>query len=93
MDLDEARTLLRRHLEDWRRRSCSELTRIVGRAESCTCSGASGTVYQLAVEAFWDDVPGGNVRILGSIDDGGWRAIRPLCDGFIVAPGGEFVDE
>jgi hypothetical protein len=31
--------------------------------------------------------------ILGSIDDGGWRALRPLCDDFILAPDGRFVGE
>jgi hypothetical protein len=24
------------------------------------------------IQTFWDSQPGGNVRVMGSIDDGGW---------------------
>ena len=37
--------------------------------------------------------PGGNVRVIGSIDDGGWRAFVPLSDSFIKAADGRFVGE
>lgn len=46
--------------------------------------GASGAVYQFEIQVFWDDKPGGNVRVMGSIDDGGWRAFVPLCEDFIM---------
>jgi hypothetical protein len=36
---------------------------------------------------------GGPLRVLGSIDDGGWRALSPLCDDFVLAPDGRFVGE
>lgn len=35
----------------------------------------------------------GAIRVIGSIDDGGWRAFRPLSDDFIRAPDGTFVGE
>jgi hypothetical protein len=31
--------------------------------------------------------------VLGSIDDGGWRAFKPLCRDFIKAPDGSAVKE
>ena len=37
---------------------------------------------------FWDDQEGGNMRVLGAVDDGGWRAFVPLCEDFIKTPSG-----
>lgn len=33
---------------------------------------------------FWDHREGGAIRVLGTVDDGGWRAFRPLTEDFIV---------
>ena len=42
----------------------------------------------------WDD-PGEhrNLRVMVSVDDGGWRSFAPLSDDFIVAPDGTFIGE
>lgn len=56
-------------------------------------TGPSGVVYQVEVEAFWDDRKRRDLRVLASIDDGGWRAFSPLCDDFIIATDGSFVGE
>lgn len=56
-------------------------------------SGEDGKPYQVEIEVMWDDKPGGNIRVVGSVDDGGWRAFIPLTDDFIMAPNGEFVGE
>lgn len=93
MDREEALELLRRHLESYRRRSCLDLTRLIGKVETAELAGASGAAYQLEVAAHWDAAPGGSVRVVGTIDDGGWRAILPVSEDFIMAPGGAFVDE
>lgn len=45
------------------------------------------------VQVFWDDTPDGAIRVMASIDDGGWRAFVPLTEAFILAPDGSFVDE
>lgn len=46
--------------------------------------GASGARYQLEIDVFWDHKPGGAVRVMGSIDDGGfWRSVAPLTRSFI----------
>ena len=52
-----------------------------------------GVTYQIEIEAFWDSEPGGDIRVLGSIDDGGWRAFAPLCDDFILTPAGQLIGE
>ena len=53
----------------------------------------SGTWYQGEVQMFWDDKPDGAIRVMASIDDGGWRAFVPLTDAFILAPDGTFIGE
>jgi hypothetical protein len=47
----------------------------------------------LDVLVYWDGEPGGNVRVIGTIDDGGARAFVPMSDDFIKAPDGSFVSE
>ena len=64
-----------------------------GKVETEDVSGPSGRSYQLEIQAWWDNRKGGDVRVMVSIDDGGWRAFKPLCDDFIMAPDGSFVDE
>ncbi|HXE89849.1 MAG TPA: hypothetical protein VNK82_02700 [Terriglobales bacterium] len=56
-------------------------------------SGEDGKPYQVEIDVMWDDERGGNLRVLGSVDDGGWRTFIPLTDDFIMGPNGEFVGE
>ena len=56
-------------------------------------TGPSGKWYQIEIQAFWDGKPDGDIRVMGSIDDGGWRAYFPLCEDFIKSPSNEFVGE
>jgi len=93
MDNAEAAALLKAHLAAYRLRPYSELLTMRGKPQVAELRGDSGGRYQVEVEVFWDDRPGGALRVRGSIDDGGWRALRPLCDDFILAPDGRFVGE
>ncbi len=90
---EEAATILRGHLLTYRRRSYSELVALLGTPQVTKADGPSGAKYQLEVEVYWDDRPGGNVRVLGAIDDGGRRTFKPLTHDFILAPNGAFVGE
>jgi len=87
--------LLAHECEMWRKRSYAELVATMGRdcCEHSDVVGPSGTTYQVEVNVFWDGAPGPNVRVLLSIDDGGWRAFVPLTDSFIMAPDGSFVGD
>ena len=49
--------------------------------------------YQGEIRVFWDAEPDGAIRVMASIDDGGWRAFVPLTEDFILAPDGTFVGE
>jgi hypothetical protein len=46
--------------------------------------GASGAMYQIEIQFLWDDRPGGTIRAMGGIDDGGLRAFFPLTDCVII---------
>jgi hypothetical protein len=93
MDNDEARGILRSYLDEWRRRTYAELAAEVGHSRQFETTGQSGTRYQVDVQIRWDDKINGDIRVLGGIDDGGWRAMFPLTDDFIIGPDGRFVGE
>ena len=55
--------------------------------------GSSGRWYQIETSVFWDGAKDRDLRVIVSIDDGGWRAFAPMTDDFIMAPDGSFVGE
>ncbi len=95
MDKREARDLLAKELERYRTQTWEQLQRLLKTSESSEVKGRSGTTYQIKIHACWDDWgSGGDLRVMGGIDDGSlWRAMRPLCDDFIMAPDGSLVGE
>lgn len=93
MDKQEARSLLTQHLRVYRERTYANLAAAVGNEEHVEVQGPSGQSYQVEVSVFWDSDPGGPVRVLASIDDGGLRAFVPLSDSFIKARDGKFIGE
>lgn len=84
MDRSEALKLLNTKLDDYRKLSYSEVAAKIGDEEVVEVTGPSGTVYQIEIQIVWDEKPNGDVRVLGAIDDGGWRAFLPLTSDVIV---------
>ena len=78
MDRSEALKLLNAKLDDYRKLSYAELAAKIGDEEVVEVTGPSGTVFQIEIQITWDGKPNGDVRVLGAIDDGGWRAFLPL---------------
>jgi hypothetical protein len=94
MDTKEARAIADNILAQYRTKLYSELAAMVGMKKlSGETVGISGTTYQYEVMAFWDDSRHRNVRVWCAIDDGGWRAFRPLINDFIITPDGTFIGE
>jgi hypothetical protein len=89
MNCEEALSLLNAKLNEYRKLSYDQLAARIGDEEFPEVVGATGTQYQIETQIVWDDKPGGDVRVLASIDDGGWRAFVPLCDSLIMTPNGE----
>jgi hypothetical protein len=93
MDKVEAKEILAQQISRLRALEYSELCRLIKDPEQLEVTSESGAWYQLEIQAWWDDKSEHNLRVLVSIDDGGWRAIVPLTDDFIIAPDGSFVGE
>jgi hypothetical protein len=94
MKNEEAFALLDLELAKFRDESYAVLvTHMSGDSVDYERTAPSGTKYQVEIQFFWDNRTGGNVRVRGAIDDGGWRAFMPLIRDFIKAPDGSFVGE
>lgn len=94
MDKKEGKDILAKQVEVYRKRAYADLLYLLKTQDTMEVTGASGAVYQLEFQAVWDSTKGGNLRVIGEIDDGGWRSFFfPLTDNFILAPDGSFVGE
>lgn len=87
MNKAEALKMLDEQLASFRAMPYDDLTTLID-SEPTTgeVSGPSNKKVQYEIEVLWDDKPGGNVRVIGNIDDGGWRAYFPLGNDFIKSP-------
>ena len=93
MNKDEARSLLSQELSRYRELPYAELFALIDHSETFERAAPSGVTYQIEMQVFVDDISRQTLRVLGSIDDGGWRAFAPLSDSFILAPDGSFIGE
>ncbi len=95
MNKAEAMVILKAELARYRSKSYRELVALVGKSQRIEITAPSGTWYQIAVRAFWDNPkkPNDVLRVAGAVDDGGIRAYVPLTDSFLVTPSGEFAGE
>lgn len=90
MDKVEARGILQEFMDDLKSRSREELLELIANPICIEKKGQSGAVYQIEYEAFWDAEPGGDLRVMAAIDDGGLlSAFAPLSADFLVSPPGE----
>ena len=93
MNKDEAKSLLSQELSRYRELPYAELFSLIDHSKTFERAAPSGVIYQIEMQVFVDDVSRQTLRVLGSIDDGGWRALSPLSDDFILAPDGSFIGE
>ena len=77
MNQIEAKWLLLREMVGWRRRGYANLRDRIGDIHVDGVTGMSGVEYQIEIQVVWDDKPTGAIRVIGSIDDGRWRAYCP----------------
>ena len=93
MDHQIAYAVLDDRLKVLRQYTYQNLVTLIGRPDTNTAVGKDGKTYQLETQVFWDRKKGGDVRVIVAVDDGGWRAFKPLSDSFIMARDGTFVGE
>ena len=83
---NELRWLAQRELGTWKRHGFDELRELINQPQHVERRGASGTMYGIETMIVWNEKPGGAIRIMTSIDDGGIRAFCPTTFGAIVQP-------
>jgi len=99
MNNEEAKKLLRVAIQKYRDKTYSELELLVESDLKLQHSHheeikiKNSAQYQIQITAIWDDKKKKNIRVIGTIDDGGWRAFIPLTEDFIVNKNGEYIDE
>jgi hypothetical protein len=94
MNKQEAAALLELQLEAFRSESWAELVRRIDLDPVVfERAGTGAATYKLEIECVWDGPRGGNVRVIGSVDDGGSRAFIPITRSFIKSADDSFVDE
>ena len=93
MDKNEAQDMLDRELNDYRNNTYLELVELMGEVFAYEKEARSGRRYQIEIQVVWDLKEGGDIRVIGCIDDGGWRAFFPLTNGFLMNPEGQFEGE
>jgi hypothetical protein len=86
MNTKESRELIAQELETYRVKSYLELVGNIGETIVFQKYGPSGTQYQIEILIIWDSTPNGAIRVLGSIDDGGLRALVPLIGSILKHP-------
>lgn len=87
MNKTEATELLVEKLSEFKNMDWQSLKNQIGKEPIVgELSGSSGTKYQYEIQFFWDDKKDGDIRVIGNIDDGGFRAIIPLSCDFIMGP-------
>lgn len=96
MNKIEAQKILDEVLLNFRDKSYDELRNLMESPIVIEKNGVSGAFYVIEVEVFLDSPKktDGNLRVVGSIDDGKFlSALRPLSSDFIVSPDGNFSGE
>ena len=96
MDNTEALQVLTEVMEDFRREPYRDLIKRIDDDPIVVVErqGAGSAQYQLEISFLWDGHPGGNVMIIGAIDDGGLlSSFSPVTRSFIKAADESFVGE
>lgn len=93
MDKAEALEVLSNEMTRYRKRSYEELAGLIGQVDAYEVKAASGAAYQIEIQVYWDSKKGSDLRVIGGVDDGGWRAFAPLTDDFILTAEGKFIGE
>lgn len=85
MDKIEAGRLLDEFIEHLRNRPHDELLGLISNPVCKQFESSNGVVYQIEYEAIWDSKPSELLRIIASIDDGGFiNTLFPISKSFVV---------
>jgi len=83
----EARAELARLVKEHQSLSYNGWVQRIGQTKRVEFTSRTGIWYQARIEPVWDDKPGGAVRVLFAIDDGGVGAYHPLTESLLLNSG------
>ncbi len=83
----EAQAELRRVVAEYEGKDYAFWASRIGQKKLLEFTAQSGTWYQGSIEPFWDDKPGGAIRVLFELDDGGIGAYHPMTMGLLIDQG------
>ncbi|MCK5236431.1 MAG: hypothetical protein KAR06_05525 [Deltaproteobacteria bacterium] len=94
-NLEEAKAVLGKALEDVKSASFKDLSELMGvnNSKAFDMKGAEGGEYDVEVESIWEEEPEGNLRVNVVVFEKGWTSFVPLSASMLVAPDGEILDE
>ena len=92
MNENEARDLLKYELEKFSKLPYEKLTTYIHQPSIIKNVGCGGRHYQVEIKIVWNQHYRQDVCVIGAIHDGGWRALLPLLESFIITPDGEIKD-
>ena len=95
MDRSDAEKELQRIIQEYRSKDYGYWRGLMDRDEVITFDfrNEKNNWYQVEIHAFYDSKQDRTIRVIFSIDDGGWSAFVPLSDSFIINPQNEFIGE
>ena len=88
MNRNLARTIAQRHMAQWiSGKSHENISALIGYSDTSDVVGPDGKPYQVSISVYWDDKPGGSVRVIASVDNGWLSACFPTTvDELIRSP-------
>jgi len=87
MNREIAKSILAQELDGTKKIGYIKLAeRIGGQPITRDLVASDGKSYQLEINIFWDSEKNGPIRLMGCVDDGGWRAFMPLTISDLVCP-------
>lgn len=93
MNNKEAKQILKKELEGYRDKPYAELIKMIHQPTCYDVTTENETRYQIEIQSIWDGPAGGDVRVMGSVDDGGWRSFVPLTLDFIKTQDNKIIDD
>lgn len=93
MDRARAAAIAEEYVSRLSARPFVELRALVDEGEQHQEEGIAGRTFTVDVEAFWELSPGGNLRVIVSVDGGGLSAWNPVTRHFVMSPSGALVED
>jgi hypothetical protein len=84
MNNEIALSLLHAALAEYRALTYEELAQRAAADDHRDVTGPDGRTYQVEVQVIREGRGPGPLHVVGTVDDGGWRAFLPLHVGFMV---------